>query len=77
MKKLLFIGLLVILLGGCSTTKNTPNRVVLPKENYENDIKTLETAMKLEKSEIKLHEKNVVKYEKEIKLLKKLVKSVK
>jgi uncharacterized lipoprotein YmbA len=77
MKKLIFIGLLVILLGSCSTTKNSTNRVVLPKENYENDIKTLETAMKVEKSEIKLHEKNVAKYKEEIKLLKNLVKSVK
>lgn len=76
-KSLLIIGL-IVLLTGCATQKHiNPDRVTLPKDKYENDIKLLEKARKSESDEIKVHQKNVAEYNREIKHLKKIIKFVK
>lgn len=77
MRRLLIITLVVLFTGCVSQKHVNPHTVILPKDQYKNDIKLLEKVKKLETNEIKIHKKNVSDYNKEIKHLKKLVKLVK
>jgi len=78
MKKLVFIYLMVILLMSCASQKHVnPNRIMLPKEKYENDIKILDKGIKAEKAEIKQHKRNLADYNKERKAIKTAIKSMK